>query len=119
MSCEQQRARSVTAHSLKLTAHCSELLRRDSVCTNIRTKRFGNYYTAVGLLVILHDRNPGAAHSQSAAVQRMHEFRFILAFGTIAEVRPSRLVGLKIRARRDLAKELLSRQPHLNIIRLR
>ena len=49
----------------------------------------------------------------------MHKFGLVLAFGAVADVRPAGLIGFKIRARRNFAVQLLSRQPDFNVIGLR
>src|SRR5208282_863843 len=41
---------------------------------HIRAKHFRDHNRSVGLLVILHDGNPGAAYSESRSVERVHEF---------------------------------------------
>src|SRR5208337_54171 len=97
----------------------SKLPPRNSFRSNVSPQRLGNYHASIGLLVVLHNRNPGAAHGQPAAVQRMQEFRLVLAFRAIADVGPPRLVRLEIRARGNLAVQLLPRQPDLKIICLR
>src|SRR5947209_1308518 len=49
----------------------------------------------------------------------MYKFSLVLALGPEPYIRPARLIGLEIRARRNLAVQLLSRQPDLDIVRLR
>ena len=78
--------------------HSSKLSGRDPFRSNIRPQRFRNHYAAVGLLVILDDRNPGAAYGQPTAVQRVHEFGLVLTLGSIANVGAPRLIRLEIRA---------------------
>jgi hypothetical protein len=41
---------------------------RDSVDSHVRAENLGNHDGAVSLLVVLHDRNPGAADGESRAV---------------------------------------------------
>src|SRR5437660_1124202 len=86
---------------------------------NVGPQRFGDHNAAVSLLVVLDDRHPGPADGQAASVQSVDELRLVLAFRTVADIRPPRLIRFKIRARRNLAKQLLPRQPDLDIIRLR
>src|SRR3984957_1475225 len=74
--------------------------------THIRLERFRNQHAAVGLLIVLHNRHPGAPHGQPAAVQRVHEFGLVLAFRPIADVGAPRLIRFEIRARRNLAEQL-------------
>src|SRR6516162_6647048 len=91
----------------------------DPLGPNIRPQGLRNHHTSIGLLIILDNRDPRAANGESAAVQRVHIFRLVLALGPEPDIRPPRLVRLEIRARRNLAIQLLSRQPDLNVIRLR
>src|SRR6201987_877685 len=103
----------------KLAAYSSKLLRRDLVSSNIRPQHFRNNHAPIGLLIILHNRDPRPSHRQPAAVQSMYKFRFVFALRTEPDIRPPRLVRLEIRARRNLAIQLLTRQPDFNIVRLR
>jgi hypothetical protein len=96
-----------------------EALLRDSLRSNIGPQNLRNHHTSIGLLIILNDRDPGAANGESAAVQSMYEFGLIFPFRAIPDVRPPRLVRLKIRAGRNLPIQLLAGQPNLNILRLR
>ncbi len=47
---------------------------RNSLHAHIRPQRLRHHDAAVGLLVILQNRQPSAPNGQSAAVQGMHEF---------------------------------------------
>jgi hypothetical protein len=91
---------------------------RDPLGPNVRPQRFRNHHAPIRLLIIFHDRHPRTADRQSAAVQRVHEFGFVLPLWPIPDIGPPRLVRLEIRARRNLAKQLLPRQPHFNVVRL-
>src|ERR1019366_586221 len=53
--------RECSAGTLQASDCALELARRDAVCADIRTQHFGNQDTAVGLLVVLDNRNPGAS----------------------------------------------------------
>ena len=75
--------------------------RHDPFHSQIRPQRFRNDHAAIGLLVILDDRHPGAPDRQSAAVQRVYELRLPLA-GLRANGRAPRLVGFEIGAGGDL-----------------
>src|SRR5690242_544123 len=44
----------------------SELLWFDAICAYRRLQGFGNQHAAVGLLKVLDNRHPGAAHRQTA-----------------------------------------------------
>src|ERR1039457_1743511 len=93
-----------------------KLLRRDLLRTDVRTQHLRDNHAPVGLLIIFHNRNPGAAYGQSAAVQRVYKLSLVLAFGTVANVGAPCLIRLEIRARRNLAIQLLSRQPDFNVV---
>ena len=67
------------SHSVR---RCSFVVRRwerlradDTVCAEIGLQRLRDHDAAIGLLVILDDRDPGPSHGQAAAVQRMDELR--------------------------------------------
>src|SRR5208283_1616769 len=96
----------------------SKLLRRDAIRPNVWSQHFRNQHAAIRLLVVLNNRHPCAPDCESAAVERVHQFRLLAAFRAIADVRPSRLEVRKVRAGRDLAKQSLSRQPDLDVVGL-
>src|ERR1700733_15228033 len=79
---------------LKPRAKSQELkaLRRNSFRPNVIPQHFGNHHAPVRLLIVLHNRNPGAAHGQCAAVQRVYEFGLVLAFRAITNVGAPRLI---------------------------
>src|SRR5581483_5758527 len=87
----------------------SELSRGNTIRTHVGPQGFGNQHTAVGLLIVFHDRHPGASHSQGAAVQSVHELSFVFAFRFVPDVCTSSLIRLEIRTRRYLAEQLLPR----------
>src|SRR5580692_2009363 len=83
---------------------------------HIWSQGFWNDDRAVRLLIVLDDREPGAADSQSAAIQRVHEL--VLAFGVgrfEADVGSAGLEGFEVGAGRNLAIETLARQPDFEI----
>src|SRR6266702_3391274 len=82
----------------------------------LRPPRLRDHHGPIRLLIILRDRKPRPPDSQAAAVQSMHKFSLILALRPIANVRPPRLECLEVRTGGNLAKQLLSRQPHFNVI---
>src|SRR5689334_4770315 len=86
----------------------SEFLRHYAIGAHVWTKRFRDHNAAVGLLVVFHDRHPGAPHGEGAPIQCMDELGLVLPFRTIANVRAARLECFKIRARRNLAEQLLA-----------
>src|SRR5581483_5044519 len=102
---------------LSVTAYCVANL-GDTLHAHIRPQRFGNNHTPVGLLVILDDLQPRAADRQAAAVQCMHELGFSFAIGAEPNVSAPRLESFEIRTRRNLAEQLLPRQPDFNVVRL-
>src|SRR5262249_37155680 len=71
---------------------------------------------SVDLLVLLEDGDERPADGQARAVQRMDEARLRLRFGPIANLRTPRLVITEVRAARDLAIEVLAREPHLEVV---
>src|SRR5208337_3632769 len=101
-----------------LSGNSLELLRRYAIAANVRTQHFRDHHAAVGLLVVLDDGNPRPPNCQSAAIERVHQFRFLAAFGPVANVCPPCLEIRKVRARGNLAEETLSRQPHFDVIGL-
>src|SRR5579871_2965411 len=113
----RQAGASITYRS-RLNAHRSQLPWRDPLRTNIRPQCLRNDHSSIRLLIILNDRDPGAPNGQRAAVQGVDELGLVLAFRPISNVRPPRLVRLEIRARRNLAVELLARQPHFDVVSL-
>src|SRR4051794_7016126 len=54
----------------------------DHVYSQVRPKRLRHHHAAVGLLIVLDDRHPGAANRQAAAIQRVRVFRFLSALET-------------------------------------
>src|SRR5215472_2669626 len=95
-----------------------ELLRHDPLRTHVRTQGVRNDNAAIGLLVVFQDRQPGAPDGQAATVERVHQLALLRAFRPPADVGATRLVGLKVRAGRYLAIELLAGQPYFKIVSL-
>ena len=58
-----------------------ELLRCDSLCSDIRPQGFGDQHAAVGLLIVLDDGDPGASDGQAAAVEGVNKLGFIFSLG--------------------------------------
>src|SRR5204863_3144723 len=71
----------------------------EALAVNIRTKRFRNHDGSVLLLIIFHDRDPGAADSQTGSVQCVHKTDFSAADRTVADVGSPRLEILEVAAR--------------------
>src|SRR5438067_907590 len=78
----------------------------------------GHHHTPIGLLVVLDDREPRPPHRQSAAIQRVDEFRLALARFAL-DLRAARLKSFEVRARRDLFIIVLAGEPDLQVIRFR
>src|SRR3984957_15283362 len=80
----------------------------------VRAQHLRDHHTAVLLLIVFNDRDPGAAHRQAAAVQRMGELRLALrtfeSYGSAAG-----LEGFEIRAGGDFLVAVLARQPDFDI----
>src|SRR5579864_2787385 len=88
-----------------LSPYSSYLLSfHNALSPHVRPQGFRNHDAPIRLLVILQNRHPCPAHCQSAPIQSMHQFCLVLALRPVADVRPPRLVRLKIRARRNLPK---------------
>src|ERR1039458_5914142 len=89
---------------------------------HIWTKKLGDKYGAIGLLVVFDNGEPGAAHGETAAIEGMHELRFGLCArrgcGAVADVGTARLKGVEVGAGRDFAIKILARQPDLEVVRL-
>src|SRR5688572_25739746 len=69
----------------------------------VRTKRLGDFYRAVFLLELLEDRDERAPDREARSVERVHERRLSLLLLAPANLRPSRLEVLEVRAARDLS----------------
>ena len=78
----------------------------------------GDQDASVGLLVILEDRDPRAADSESAAVERVRELGLCSAGSSKTEIHPASLEIAAIGAARDLAVRLLAWQPNLDVVSL-
>src|SRR6266851_874649 len=79
---------------------CQSLCRnsgRDTVGAHVRLQRLRNAHAAVGLLIVLQNRNPSTSYRQRAAIQRVQEFSLAFALGTIPDIRPPCLKGLEVR----------------------
>ena len=92
---------------------------RDGLRAGVRSQGRGSDHRAVGLLTVLEHRDERPAYGQTRAVQRVRELVLPAALGTIPNLRPPRLEGLRVAAGRDLAIRLLTWQPHLEIVGLR
>ena len=74
-------------------------LRSDPLeASHVRTQRLRDDDASVGLLIVLQNRDHGAAHGQSGAVQGMDEFHFAAVFPAEADRRPPGLEILKVAA---------------------
>src|SRR5436305_14325403 len=79
-------------------------------------QRLRNDYAPVGLLIVLHNRHPGATHGQSAPIQIVQELRLILSLGALTNVGAPRLIGFETRSRGNLGEDLMPRQRALTPI---
>ena len=70
---------------------------------------------AVGLLVVLENREPGAANGEAAAVECVHEFGLLFAGGLEADVGAASLEGFEVGAGGDFAIELLAGEPDFEV----
>src|SRR6266568_1396779 len=101
-------------------AHFTSALTRrlyDLEIPHVGLKNGWNIHTAVGALIVLHDRNQRTPDGEPRSVERVNELR--LAF-LVAEARlhASRLKRLEVRARRNLAVIVVAGKPHLDIVGL-
>ena len=85
---------------------------------HVRPQNLRHIDAAVGLLVVLHYRDQGAADRQSGAVQGVHQLGFPGLGVAPARLHAPRLEVAHVRARRDLTVFLLPRQPHLDVVGL-
>src|SRR3954470_21100873 len=70
---------------------------------HVGPQRLRHGHRAVLVLIVLQDRDQGAADREARAVQRMHEARALALLGAEARVHAPRLVLAAVRAARDLA----------------
>src|SRR5688572_8759830 len=82
-------------------------------------QRFRNKDRPIRLLIVLDYRNPGAADGQPRAIQRVRELDLAGTVRAIANRRAACLERFGVRAGRDLAIRLLTREPHFDVVRLR
>ena len=52
------------------------MLGQYAVYAHVGAEHLGNAYSAILALIVLNDRDPGAANGQARAVEGVHEFRF-------------------------------------------
>src|SRR5712692_3893352 len=90
----------------------------DAFRVQIGPQGLGNNDAAVGLLVVLHDRHPGAADGEAAAVERVDEVGLAAGVRAIADIHPPRLEGFEVAARGDLIELIQPRQPHFDVVGL-
>src|SRR5208283_528205 len=91
----------------------------DPLYAHIRAKHFRDHNRSISLLVILHNGNPGAAHSQSRSVKRVHEFALSAGLRLEADARAPRLKRFAVRTRRDFPEFVARGQPDFQVIGLR
>jgi hypothetical protein len=79
----------------------------------------GDANRAVGLLIVFEDCEPGAAHSQPAAIEGVDKLGFSLASArTEPDVGTPRLKGVEVRAGGDFPVEPLAWEPDFEIVGL-
>src|SRR5579863_136861 len=84
----------------------------------VRPQRLRHHHAAVRLLIILEDREPCAAHGQTAAVQSVQVLRFAVMPSPEAKIGAACLKRLEVGAGRDLLVFAAGGQPHLEVISL-
>ena len=68
------------------------------------------------MLIIFHDRKPGASHGKARAVQCVHEFAFA-AFGLEADAGAARLKRFGVGAGRNFHELIRGGEPHFDVVR--
>src|SRR5580700_12440 len=91
--------------------------RGDAVSAQVWAQDFGDHHRTVRLLIVLDDRDPGAAHGQPGTVQSMNVFAFA-TLGLESNARPPRLKRLAVGTRRYFHELTGGRQPHLEVVSL-
>src|SRR3954466_15582564 len=76
-----------------------QLSRQDAFGPHVWLQRFRDKYAAIGLLVILQNRQPRPANRQTTPVQGVDEFRLALAIRPVANACSARLERLKVGTR--------------------
>ena len=71
------------------------------------------------LLIVLEHGDPRAPDREAGTIERMHKLRLRTTTTPETDLRAPRLERLVIRTLRDLAKRILRRQPHLDVVSLR
>ena len=88
----------------------------DHFFVHIGTQYFGYNHAAILLLKVFDNRHPGAAHRQSAAIERVHVLGFLAV--AVTDAGAAGLEGFIVGAGGDFLIGILSRQPDLNIVGL-
>src|SRR5437764_194397 len=88
----------------------------DRVGPEERLDRLGDQHAAVLLLKVLEDGGKEAAHSDAAAVERVHELGRALGVAPQPRAHAPRLVVAAIGARGDLAILALEWHPDLQVV---
>src|SRR5271170_4178533 len=91
--------------------------RWDAFDAHIWPQSLWNQDGAIGLLVVFHHRDPGAANRQPTAIKGMDKVRFAAGLGFVADAGAARLEGFAVRAAGNFAKLLGAGQPHFNVVR--
>src|SRR6516164_7650427 len=85
----------------------------DPLSLHVRLQSLRHQHAPVGLLIIFENRQPSTPDGQTTAVQSVHELRFGLSLPAEAYLGPPSLKSFEIRARGNLAVQLLSGKPDL------
>src|SRR6516164_6756304 len=110
----------MSSRSSSLRLYSYLLLPGDALeASHVRTQSIRNDDRAVGLLVVFKDGEPCASDSQAAPVECVNKLRLALAPRLEPNIRSPSLKSLKVRTRRNLPIELLSRKPNFKVEGLR
>src|SRR5882672_4032113 len=94
----------------------ARLLADDGAAVHVGHEDVGNSDGAVGLLVVFQNCEIGAANREAAAVESVKKLGLLGACRTVTDVGAARLEGFEVRAGGDLAVEILSGQPDLEVV---
>ena len=87
---------------------------RNALDAHVGAEHLGNADRAILALIVLNDRDPGAANGQARTVEGVHEFAFA-ALRPEADAAAAGLESLAVGARRDLAEGGGGGQPDFEV----